>query len=526
VLLKRMSKESATICALMGLSLVVAACGSRSILQKGEVEPACESDSECDRSNLCEPQSCIDGVCEVVDAVVCGPARECFSVACNPASGACEETPLTEDRDGDGARAPLVGYAPGSIGSCGGDCDDNNPFAYPGGVEVCDGADNDCDGIIDNGSSYLGLDEGEIPRIVSVASQGRDGSGRRGATFGDGVFGVGFWARSDITVSYIAGLNSQGEFVFPETPVSNVNAPSFGPDVAWSGDSFGATWSDPRVDNNYEVYFARFDSWGTKLGPDVRVTNAERFSIHPRIIFDQGRYLIVWDDWRDEPVTGATKVYAQLLDRDGNLIGENVQLSDDSESAEYPQIAATNERFAVVYTSLGDQTVTLRARTFDKITLEPSSLALLSDTDVRAPRVEAVGRFFVITWEIFDVGPGPSIMGAVINENGNLVAGPRPLTTGATFARTHDTVSLGNRFALLWADDYYGNYELSAAVLDLGLNELEPRRRLTENEYDTIGVEAALGDGGRIGVLFDDWRSGTHHAYFLSLGCGEMPASR
>src|SRR5690606_20427446 len=149
------------------------------------------------------------------------------------------------------------------------------------------------------------------------------------------------------------------------------------------------------------------------------------------------------------------------------------------------------------------------ARTFDKTTLEPSSLALLSDTDVRAPRVEAVGRFFVVTWEIFEAGPGPSIMAAVITEEGNLIAGPRAITTGATFARSHDTLSLGDRFVVLWADDYYGNYELSAAVLDLGLTELEPRRRLTESEYDTIGVEAALGDGGRIGVLFDDWRSGT-----------------
>ena len=31
----------------------------------------------------------------------------------------------------------------------GGDCDDTNPDAFPGGVEVCDGADNDCDGTID-----------------------------------------------------------------------------------------------------------------------------------------------------------------------------------------------------------------------------------------------------------------------------------------------------------------------------------------------------------------------------------------
>ena len=29
------------------------------------------------------------------------------------------------------------------------DCDDNNPDAYPGGIEVCDGADNDCNGEVD-----------------------------------------------------------------------------------------------------------------------------------------------------------------------------------------------------------------------------------------------------------------------------------------------------------------------------------------------------------------------------------------
>jgi hypothetical protein len=39
-----------------------------------------------------------------------------------------------DDNDGDG-------YSP-----CGGDCDDGEAAAYPGGVEVCDGIDNNCDG--------------------------------------------------------------------------------------------------------------------------------------------------------------------------------------------------------------------------------------------------------------------------------------------------------------------------------------------------------------------------------------------
>ncbi len=506
--------------------LFLGSCGGRSMLVPGEEEAECEVDEECDRSNLCAPYACVEGVCTPLEEVVCPPPGDCFTAACNPQSGLCESTPVTEDFDGDGVRAARVGTRPGEPGSCGEDCDDTNPRAYPGGVELCDGADNDCDGVIDNESDYLGLIEGEVPTLFSVASPSRTGSGRRGIAFGDGVFGAGFWARSDTTVSYIAGLDAVGRFVFPETPVANVNAPSFGADLAWSGDAFGATWGDPRVDDNYEVYFAMFDSYGTKLGPDVRLTEAEGFSIHSRVIFDQGRFVVVWDDRRDELVTGTTKVFAQIVDRTGALVGTNVQISDDSESAEYPYIAATEARYGVVYTSLSDATVTLRFRTLDKTTLEPSELAILSDTDVRGPRVVSVGRFFVVTWDVYGELPGESIMGAVLNEDGELVAGPEPMTFGATFARSHDTLSLGNRFLLFWADDFYGNYEISAKVLDLGLREVEPRRRLTMDDTDSIGIESVLGDTGRVGLLLDDWRSGTHQTYFTTVGCGMTPPVR
>ena len=43
------------------------------------------------------------------------------------------------DLDGDG------------VTSCGGDCDDTNPFIFPGNPEVCDGFDNDCNGLVDDG---------------------------------------------------------------------------------------------------------------------------------------------------------------------------------------------------------------------------------------------------------------------------------------------------------------------------------------------------------------------------------------
>ena len=50
------------------------------------------------------------------------------------------DTAITDDLDGDGSGADA-------------DCDNGDPARYPGNAELCDGIDNDCDEVVDNGAT-------------------------------------------------------------------------------------------------------------------------------------------------------------------------------------------------------------------------------------------------------------------------------------------------------------------------------------------------------------------------------------
>ena len=99
-----------------------------------------------DGTIFCTPVPDTTGLAECEWALAGGIQHIVFTVTDSQDLSASDDvymsiTPRTQiDDDGDG-------FIEDS-----GDCDDTNPFAFPGGTEVEDGADNDCDGIIDEGT--------------------------------------------------------------------------------------------------------------------------------------------------------------------------------------------------------------------------------------------------------------------------------------------------------------------------------------------------------------------------------------
>jgi len=104
--------------------------------KKGE----CENNSDCDDGLYCNgSERCLKGKCATSNILPCDDGLPCTTDICDEEKKECHHQ--APDYDGDG-------FTQKGCLSDGDDCNDFNSEIHPGAEELCDGIDNDCDGVI------------------------------------------------------------------------------------------------------------------------------------------------------------------------------------------------------------------------------------------------------------------------------------------------------------------------------------------------------------------------------------------
>jgi hypothetical protein len=462
------------------------------------------------------------GRCRKLEPVDCDDLDPCTADTCDPFSGACYYELATRDNDGDGFRGPRPGTKPGDPDACGDDCDDTSELAYPGGVEVCDGVDNDCNGIIDDNAQYVPL----LADPVRVSSDGISPASPGGLGYSGSSYLAIYGGNADGFDMYRSELDDQGDAIAPgETLFTLGNADSYGGPVIWIGDRYGVAWQDRR-NGDYEIYFSLLDEKGNKveLG-DTRLSFAPGFSINVSLAWSGTEFVVVWQDER----TDNFELFGQLLDIDGVPQGGNVQLTDAESffQTESPSVAAGTDSIGIAWNIGEPGQHWVRFRTFDRDLTPRGETISLTDgfTDAVYPVVVWNKDRYVVVW--YDkTAPEKAIYAATLDEDANLIDGPVPVTDPGPFRSRYPNLRpLGDRLLLVYADDRDQNdgYELYSTMFSSALLPVTAEQRLTFAGRDSIYPSVAFGKDGAVGVLFRDDREDEPHVFFTQLGCLTNP---
>jgi hypothetical protein len=497
-----------------GLGLVPAGCGARTglsvkdagadVIEEDAAEEdsgfvsrfECEEDDDCiGKEDLCRGPVCVEGKCKPRTPPDCDDHNPCTKDACNAASGQCTHETEARDLDGDGHRGPVPGHLPGDPDSCGDDCDDTSALAFPGNHETCDGVDNDCNGIIDDGAEFVPL--GLAPVLVSDLADVTANAG--GIAFGG--------TKAGYLSAYTSRLENQDGSVFlsrlavsgavegERSIVNTTQGDAGGGPIVWTGDRYGMAWTDRRHEN-FEIYFDTFGVDGKKLGPDIRVTNAPDFSIEPVLGYGANEFYLAWQDRRG----GEFSIFGRTLGLDGSLSGQERLLADEG-PATGPAIAVSSKAIAVVYrvgdTNSSSVVLRLYAPGFQEL---GGPITIDSGEKLEIPAVVWNEGRAVVTWG----RKNPHrIMGAVVNLDGTMAVAPSVLSVPDVESRRGLPLALGDRLLLVYAAEQTSGYDLVSRSLFPSLMPQGNPAVITTSIGDDMPQALTFGPAGDIGVFFD-----------------------
>ncbi|UCF66149.1 MAG: M6 family metalloprotease domain-containing protein, partial [Acidobacteriota bacterium] len=243
------------------------------------------------------------------------------------------------------------------------------------------------------------------------------------------------------------------------------------PDVDWNGTEYGVVWADDR-DGNREIYFARVDAAGTRIGTEVRLTSDAADSRAPRIEWTptDKRWSIVFEDER----FGDPDVLYVRVNSAGNKVGGETTIAVGAGRQQSPDLAFSGNRYGIVWQddASGEWTIRFRSMLTDGLTgSTPIDLETAPGDSLQPEIIWHSGTaFFATAYVDFAAIGRSSLKVARINELGSSLQPIKTITTEPIRVDSPDIDNDGTLYFISWVDHRDGARSIRMSRTDDQLN--------------------------------------------------------
>lgn len=217
------------------------------------------------------------------------------------------------------------------------------------------------------------------------------------------------------------------------------------PDVEFDGEKYLVVWDDNRSGNR-DVYGQFVSVDGELLGDDIAIANNNADQLLVQLAFGGSNFYAVWADERLS--SNDKSIYGQLIGLDGELLGENLVISPqtNSEGRTWPDVAASNGEYLVVW---------------DQEWLEYKK-GMDSTDDTEALKYEAAGV------ELHRPTVWYDIYARKISFQGEVASDEMAICTVDYHQQDCDVISDGEDFLVSWSDSRNGNqyYDIYGYIVE------------------------------------------------------------
>lgn len=228
-----------------------------------------------------------------------------------------------------------------------------------------------------------------------------------------------------------------------------------------------ATWKNrSSINGQDKIYFQMFDSLGNIIGNNVRVDDTISTKDNPDIAsLPDGRFVITWQDSRP-PSLFTNDIFMQIFDANGNKIGVNQRVNDNLNPEDhqlFPKISSdTSGRFVIGWTDYNNNSIDSYIQLYNSNgTKKGNNIGLdgFGYEGIRTLNKRANGEFIVIYGD--DIGFNYTQYCQRFDTSGQVIGTRYLLTTYPVDDVFAESVKIfQDRVVATWSDERIGNLDV------------------------------------------------------------------